>query len=318
MSEGTGPTVDLGWTNVGLGFSFILFDVVLSSTMGLGIERSLFTAAVRCVIQLAVVGVILQQVFATNNPWGVAGIVLLLNLLGTVEIVANKSKRRYSHMFPSVLIGMLGSTIPISIIGTRFAMSVQPFWDPIQYIPVVGMLCGSTISGIVVCVSYVLKELQENRDKVETYLAFGASRMEASKPIAREALRLALTPVINQMSVLGIIAIPGMMTGAILGGKSVQQAARLQMIIMFMISSSTVLASIFTTIAVIAVTVDSEHRIRNDRIDERKFGLWRATEWLRNKIGSAGQWVVGLFRGKKRRSEGTEDERSPLISGQSE
>ena len=78
--------------------------------------------------------------------------------------------------FPSVLLGMLGSTIPVSIIGIRFAMGVQPFWTPEQYsmsvvissflshadlfiVPIVGMLCGSTISGIVVSVTYVLKEL---------------------------------------------------------------------------------------------------------------------------------------------------------------
>jgi Uncharacterised protein family (UPF0014) len=78
--------------------------------------------------------------------------------------------------------------------------------------------------------------------------------------------------------VIGIIAIPGMMTGAILGGSSVQQAAMLQMIITFMISASTALASIFTTIAVIAVTVDGQHRVRPDRIHEGVHGLWQARE----------------------------------------
>ncbi|KAG5644180.1 hypothetical protein DXG03_009021 [Asterophora parasitica] len=177
------------------------------------------------------------------------------------------------------------------------------------------MLCGSTISGIVVCVSYVLRELQENRDKVEMYLAFGASRMEACKPIAREALRMALTPVINQMSVLGIIAIPGMMTGAILGGSSVQQAARLQMIIMFMISSSTALASIFTTVAVISVAVDGEHRIRSDRIDERSFGLWRAREWLVNRILTALSGLMGRVKGNSESLLQAGDESTPLLSG---
>jgi len=228
-------------------------------------------------------------VFEAENPWAVAGITLLLNLLGTFEIVVNKSKRRHQYMFPSIFIGMLGSTIPISIIGTRFAMSVDPFWKPIQYIPIVGMLCGNAISGIILSVSFVLKELQENRDKVEMYLAFGASRLEACRPIAKGALLMALTPVVNQMSVIGIIAIPGMMTGAILGGSSVQQAAMLQMIITFMISASTALASIFTTIAVIAVTVDGQHRVRPDRIHEGVHGLWKAREhggkttlrWLR-------------------------------------
>jgi ABC-type iron transport system FetAB permease component len=74
----------------------------------------------------------------------------------------------------------------------------------------------------------VQKEFADNRDKVETYLAMGASRFEACKPIACEALKLALLPTVNQMSIIGLISIPGMMTGAIVGGKSVEQAARLQ------------------------------------------------------------------------------------------
>jgi len=69
-----------------------------------------------------------------------------------------------------------------------------------------------------------------------------------------------------------------MMTGAILGGSSVQQAARLQMIIVFMISASTTLASIFTTFSVITMTVDGQHMIRTDRIDEKKHGIWRVKD----------------------------------------
>jgi len=64
----------LSWTNVGLAFSFILFDAVLSSVFGLHIGSSLVTAALRCVIQLAVVATLLQTVFETQNPWAVAGI----------------------------------------------------------------------------------------------------------------------------------------------------------------------------------------------------------------------------------------------------
>ncbi|GLB40688.1 putative UPF0014-domain-containing protein [Lyophyllum shimeji] len=306
MSDVAGPTTELGWSNVGLGFSFVLLNVFVSFYAGLGVERSLFIAAVRCVVQLGFVAILLQRVFATKNPWAVAGIALVLNLLGTLEVVANKSKRRHDYMFQSVLIGMLSSTIPISIIGTRFAMSVQPFWDPIQYVPILGMLCGSTISGIVICVNYLLREVHENRDKIEMYLAFGASRMEACRPIARDALIQALTPVINQMSVLGIIAIPGMMTGAILGGSSVQQAARLQMIIMFMISASTALASMFTIVAVISVAVDSDHRVRSDRITERQFGLWRARDRLRDEIVALFKRGVSRVSGRRRRERQVE------------
>ncbi|KAF8837475.1 UPF0014-domain-containing protein [Paxillus ammoniavirescens] len=284
MDTTPSDSTHLSWANVGLGFSFILLNAFLSTSLNLGIGSSLVTSALRCIVQLAIVGLVLQRVFETNNLWVVAGIACLLNLLGTIEAVANKSKKRFHNMFPSVLFSMLGSTIPVSIIGARYAMAVDPFWKPEQYIPIVGMLCGNTISGVVVAVAYVLKEMYDNRDKVEMYLAFGASRFEACLPIAREALRLALTPTINQMSVIGIIAIPGMMTGAILGGSSVEQAARLQMVIMFMISASTALASIATTVITLATVVDNEHRVRPDRVDVRDHAIWRARNWVFAKI----------------------------------
>ncbi|KAJ8088381.1 hypothetical protein PM082_022454 [Marasmius tenuissimus] len=190
---------NLTWLNVALAFSFIVFDTILSSVFRLDVGGSLLVAAVRCVVQLALVGTVLQKVFEANNPWAVAAIAFLLNLMGTLEIYFNKAKKRHHKMFFSVLVGLLGSTIPISIIGSRFAMSNQEFWTPSQFIPVVGMLCGATISGVVISLNYVLKEIQENRDRIEMYLAFGASRMEAGQPIAQEALKFALTPIINQM-----------------------------------------------------------------------------------------------------------------------
>ncbi|KAI0695365.1 UPF0014-domain-containing protein [Cytidiella melzeri] len=278
-NEPTIATGELGWENLVLAFSFIVLDAIISRIFGLELGNSLIVAAIRCIVQLSLVAVVLQQVFETDNPWAVAGIACMLNFMGATEIVVNKAKQRHRGMFASVLTAMLGSTIPVSVVGARFAMSVTPFWTPAQYIPIVGMLCGSTISSIVVAVNFILRELHENKDRIETRLAFGASRFEACKPIAVEALRLALTPCINQMSVLGIIAIPGMMTGAILGGSSVEQAARLQMIIIFMISSSTALASIIATVLALSVVVDAEHRVRPDRIDHRQHAIWRARNW---------------------------------------
>ena len=80
-------------------------------------------------------------------------------------------------------------------------------------------------------------------------------------------------------SVIGIISIPGMMTGAILGGSSVQQAAKLQMVILFMITASTALASVFITLTTILMVVDLEHRIRSDRIDGRRSVIYRVKDW---------------------------------------
>jgi len=94
-------------------------------------------------------------------------------------------------------------------------------------------------------------------------------------------------------SVMGIISIPGMMTGAILGGADVGQAARLQMIIMFMISASSVLACIVVTLFTLYVCVDSEHRIRSDRIHKRPHAFCRASsDCIRAVVGSVRRpWI---------------------------
>lgn len=83
------------------------------------------------------------------------------------------------------------------------------------------------------------------------------------------------------------------MTGAILGGSSVEQAARLQMVIMFMISSSTALASIVTTVLTLGVVVDAEHRVRTDRIDCRPHAVWRGRDWVVEGVVKGGEEGVG-------------------------
>jgi hypothetical protein len=141
-------------------------------------------------------------------------------------------------MFPLVLCSMLVGTVPISILGSEFAMAQRPFWQPDQYgascsrsrpsclrrvrrrrrhwhsdangaVPILGMILGNAISAIGVGINTVSRELSENKDKVEMYLAMGASRFEALKPVVVEALKLALLPTVNQMSVIGLISIPG-------------------------------------------------------------------------------------------------------------
>ena len=116
---------------------------------------------------------------------------------------------------------------------------------------------------------------------------------------------------------MGIIAIPGMMTGAILGGSSVEQAARLQMVIMFMISSSTALSSIIVTVITLGIVVDSEHRVRLDRIDTRQHAVWRARNWVASKAiegaKTAGKKVACVFKAGRKEDDSQEGERQRLL-----
>jgi len=138
------------------------------------------------------------------------------------------------------------------------------------------------------------------------YLSFGASRWEIGKKLLlKPGLRLALLPTINQMrshhpshqdrttltgSVIGLVSIPGMMTGAILGGASISQAVRYQQIIMFLISATTTLAVTMSVVACLIVCIDSNHRLRPDRVSFEKPWMWR---W-RDNVGRT-LWRVGVL-----------------------
>ena len=89
---------DLTWLNVGLGLLFILLDAFLSLVLGLDIGPSLMIASARCVIQLSLLGLILERVFASDNLFAIFGIVMVFNVLGAVEVTYNKSKRRFTNM----------------------------------------------------------------------------------------------------------------------------------------------------------------------------------------------------------------------------
>ena len=120
-------------------------------------------------------------------------------------------------------------------------------------------------------------------------------------------------------SVTGIIAIPGMMSGAILGGADVQQAARLQMVIMFMITASGALACIVATLLALSVCIDAEHRIRSERIDTRHHVLRRTSSAAVGAVTVAVQRAWTRFAGiwkRPRDSDGDGDggERAPLLS----
>lgn len=187
--------------NVLVGFSLLLLDVGLSSYFKLGLSKDLLIAAARCVIQLSLLGVVLESVFRAQSPLAVVGLGLALLVLGAQEVTFTRSKRRTNGLFLSMLVSLIISVAPVAIIGSKFAIVRKPFWSPQTFVPILGMLCGSAIGGAAVAVNYVTREVVENRDKLETYLAHGSSRMEACMPMAAEALKVALLPTVNQMAV---------------------------------------------------------------------------------------------------------------------
>ncbi|KAI7904732.1 UPF0014 family [Cokeromyces recurvatus] len=240
LAEGENNVPNLSWWNVAIASLFLFVNGFISFFLGLKLEKSLLTSSIRCIIQLTIMGQILERIFNAKNPIWVAVMTFALIFLSSCETVYNKSDWSYSGMFPSVLLSTLFSTIFIGILGTRFAMNQgKDFWLPELFIPTVGLLLGITSGAMAVGLTTCLTKMGQQSNQIETYLSCGASRWEAGRTVAIEAIRLAMLPSINQMSVIGLITIPGAMTGQILGGAPIMNAVRYQQIITFMISATT-------------------------------------------------------------------------------
>ena len=196
----------------------------LSFQLQLNLERSMMVGAVRTAIQLTICGVVLKPVFwfgAQPSGWPlVAAYAFLMLLLASWES-SRRSRYYFDGIFPCILVSFLINVGWISIFAFGFILRPQPLWAPKYVIPISGMLLGNCINGISLALNSILTGLKENATEIELLLSFGATIYEATAHLLREAVRVGAMPLINNMSVIGIISLPGMMTGQILGGSPV-------------------------------------------------------------------------------------------------
>lgn len=182
---------------------------------------------------------------------------------------------------------------PIISYTLILVIGVQPWYDAQYLIPMLGMILGNACSGVAVGLSSVLEELSSGKDKVEQLLALGATRLEATHAVIKQAARLALTPLLNSMNVVGIVSIPGMMTGQILGGNDPSTAAKYQIIIIYIIGAATGMASVITIFGAVLTVVDGKHRLHSEKLHHRDDGSGAsgAVGWIVARVVGGGRYI---------------------------
>jgi putative ABC transport system permease protein len=240
-----------------------------SRRLGLELERAVLTAGFRCAAQLSLLGYILVPIFRLNAPPLSLAWTGLMATVAALEAAA-RPKLRYAamrrHVFCAVLAAGFASLFWGLFIVLRVGLEAQ------YLIPLMGMLLGNTSSAVAVALTSVTSALSEGAAAVEARLALGASRWEATHAVLRNACHLGLTPVLNGMSIMGLVSIPGMMTGQILGGTPPALAARYQITTMFLIAASAALSVTGAAALAVSACTDGAHRLHAGALTRREEG----------------------------------------------
>ena len=250
-----------------LAAGLILLLAALSWRLRLGVERRVLIAALRSSIQLMLIGLVLEQLFAQTHLLLIGLIALVMLLVAGWEVLSRQKRRYYG--FWGYGIGALSlfiSSFSVTLLTLVVIIGVKPWYQPQYLIPLLGMMLGNTMSGVAIALDQLTRQAWDARGRIEARLLLGGTWDEAITDIRRDALRSGLIPIVNAMAAAGLVSLPGMMTGQILAGSPPLEAAKYQLLIMFLVSGATGLGAVAAVWIGSNRLFDERQRLRLDRL----------------------------------------------------
>jgi len=249
----------IGWAGLVGSFALVVVAIALSFTQRLQLSRSILWASARAAVQLLLVGFALRLVLDSNASvwWAWLWVVIMIGFAGFT--IGSRAKE-VPGIFLLGTISML--TVVVVSLSVIFGFRVFPV-EGRTIVPLAGMMIGNSMTASVLVGRRIVGELSEKRDEVEARLALGQSWQEASRPYVRSALRTALVPQIESTKAVGLVFLPGAMTGLVLAGVDAVDAVTVQLAILYLI-----LGSVATSVTVIGLGLTrqvftSDHRLRS-------------------------------------------------------
>lgn len=257
----------LSTSDIAIAASLVVLDSALSLWLGLGLHRQISWAALRMVLQLLLIGVVLRMVFSLASPvWTLLLCTVMVATAAREVAVRPEWRLVRGGNYAIGAATVAASTAVTALLALTTAIRPQPWFDPHYAIPLVGFLLGTILNAASLGLDGVLSGVGRERAAIEAQLALGATRTQAMMPLMRSAIRRALVPIINQMSASGIITLPGLMTGQLIAGMDPMQAAKYQILLMFLLSGGAGLAAVGSVYLAAWQMTDARHRLRLDRL----------------------------------------------------
>jgi len=224
---------------LGLAFVYLimLFPIAIVLFLKLKMFKDIFIAVIRMSVQLFLIGFVLIALFKWNNAGLNVLWLFIMVLFATFSVFRNSNLRVRYFTFP-ILFSLMTASFLVIMYFNGLILGIQNVFDAKYLIVLSGMILGNSMRGTIVALNSFYKDIHRNEDRYFYQIAHGATIFEAVKPYFRSALKSALRPNIAVMSTLGIVSLPGMMAGQILGGASTEEAIKYQIAVMTAIFTS--------------------------------------------------------------------------------
>ena len=227
-------SIDISWSQLGLFASLLLIPLFINAHFKLGINKSTITSLLRMLVQLFFLGLYLEYIFALdsiilNITW-----VMLMIAMGSYSVIS-KSELSSRKLLLANALALSCALLPLLLVMSLLVIQPSPRYNAQYMIPLAGMLLGNSLSANIVALQTLFDAFKQRQDEYEAAIALGASPYQASFPFLQQAMKKAQAPILASMATTGIVTLPGMMTGQILGGVSPMVAIKYQLLILIAI-----------------------------------------------------------------------------------
>lgn len=234
--------IQLSWFQIGIGLLALLIPAWILWYYKTGLTKQLLIATIRMVLQLIFVGYYLEVLFEYDNAWiNVAWIMVMVGVADFATIDRSELKPKKSLVIPIFFATFFG-IILIDLFFLELVIRLPEFLAAQYTIPITGMVLGNCLRSNVIGINDFYYSLKDQNERYQFYLSCGATRAEALFPFFQQALQKSANPTLASMATIGLVSLPGMMTGQILSGSSPMTAIMYQIIIMAAIFSGTILS----------------------------------------------------------------------------
>lgn len=241
------PTLDVSWLDLAGGAGLILLAAGIARWRGTGLGRDLLVGGVRTVVQLGLVGYVLAYIFALDRwPLVLAALAVMLGVAAWTA--AARQEHRTPRLVGVMTLALLAGSGLTLVYVSGLVVRVDPWYNPRYLIPLFGMIIGNAMNAAALAAERLSGEMESRRGEVEAWLALGAAPARAAEEPVRRALKAALIPTVNGLMVVGIVSLPGMMTGQILAGSDPLLAVRYQIVVMFMLASAVAVSAVLVVL----------------------------------------------------------------------